>query len=350
MKRNLLTALALVAVLASCGPKDQTRLLINFGEGAAEGQVEIAVGDDLDTLVQYTNGKLDILVPAAPTQLAYAVADDQPLQFVSDGSTITLDFIEKKAVSSNKRGPQAQMTKFLAWQDEFMDDFYAKREGLSEEEETELLEKTLAEYNKHLKEVIKANPDNVVGLMAISSLELDDNDEMLEILKSLSDELKARPNVSSAITALETAAVTGEGKMFADFTVVQDPEDPEGSTVKLSDYVGKGKYMLVDFWASWCGPCRDELPFLKAVYEKYKGDDFDIIGVAVSDTPTDTRKAVVELEIPWSQIINAQLIPGEVYGIQYIPHIILFGPDGTILKRDLRHEGIEEAVAEALGR
>ena len=130
---------------------------------------------------------------------------------------------------------------------------------------------------------------------------------------------------------------------------MQDPEDPENSTVKLSDYVGKGKYILVDFWASWCGPCREEMPYIKEVYEKYHGENFDIVGVAINDRPDDSKAAVEVLEIPWNQILNAQQVPADLYGIQYIPHVILFGPDGTILKRNLHKESIGEAVAEALG-
>ena len=137
--------------------------------------------------------------------------------------------------------------------------------------------------------------------------------------------------------------------MFTDFTVLQDPKDP-ASAVKFSDFVGKGKYVLVDFWASWCGPCKREIPNIAAVYDKYKGDDFDVLSIAVWDKPEDTAKAAAEHGVVWSQIINAQKIPTDIYGIEGIPHIMLVGPDGIILKRDLRGADIEKAVAEALGR
>ena len=86
------------------------------------------------------------------------------------------------------------------------------------------------------------------------------------------------------------------------------------------------------------------------LYEKYKGDDFDVLSVAVWDKPEDTVKGAQEHGIVWSQIINAQQIPTDLYGIEGIPHIMLVGPDGTIIKRDLRGEAIGAAVAEALGR
>ena len=132
--------------------------------------------------------------------------------------------------------------------------------------------------------------------------------------------------------------------MFTDFTI----EQPDGTKVSLSDYVGKGKYVLVDFWASWCGPCRGEIPNIKELYDKYHAKGLDVLGVAVWDKPEDTQAAIKELGIVWPQIINAQQIPTELYGIQGIPHIILFAPDGTIVARDLRDEAMKEKVVEVM--
>ena len=140
------------------------------------------------------------------------------------------------------------------------------------------------------------------------------------------------------------------GEMFKDFTVIQDPASPSTSTVKFSDFVGKGKYILVDFWASWCPPCRAEIPVVAKVYEQYAGENFDVLSVAVSDDPDDTKKAAEELGIKWNSIINAQRIPGELYGIKYIPQIMLFGPDGKLIAYDLREDAIGEAVKKALGK
>ena len=148
-------------------------------------------------------------------------------------------------------------------------------------------------------------------------------------------------NFKAMKEAYEKKAETGEGKMFTDFEATY-----EGKVQKLSDYVGKGNYVLADFWASWCGPCREENPNMIAAYNKYKAKGLVVLGVATWDEPDDTKKAIDELKIPYPQIMNAQRAGSDAYGIEGIPQIILFGPDGTIIARDLRGEAIEEKLAE----
>ena len=143
--------------------------------------------------------------------------------------------------------------------------------------------------------------------------------------------------------AQEAASKSATGQMFTDFQA-----EYEGKTYKLSDYVGRGKYVLVDFWASWCGPCKAEIPNLIKVYNQYKGDKFEVLGVATWDEPKATLKAIEQMQIPYPQILNAQKAGSDAYGITGIPQIILFGPDGTIIKRDLRGEQIEETIKELL--
>ena len=140
-----------------------------------------------------------------------------------------------------------------------------------------------------------------------------------------------------------TAGAQKAGDMYKDFQTEYD-----GKVTRLSDYVGKGKYVLVDFWASWCPPCRREIPNLIKVYNTYKGKKFTVLGVATWDKPEDTEKAVKELGINYPQMMNAGTAGSDAYGIQGIPEIILFAPNGKIVARGLRGEAIEAKVKEVL--
>ncbi|MBO6059339.1 MAG: TlpA family protein disulfide reductase [Bacteroidaceae bacterium] len=162
--------------------------------------------------------------------------------------------------------------------------------------------------------------------------------------KYVSQQQKARADREAREKAAsEAASKSAVGQMFTDFQAEFD-----GKTYKLSDYVGRGKYVLVDFWASWCGPCKAEIPNLIKVYNQYKGDKFEVLGVATWDEPKASLKTIEQMKIPYPQILNAQRAGSDAYGITGIPQIILFGPDGTILKRDLRGEQIEATIKELL--
>jgi thiol-disulfide isomerase/thioredoxin len=158
-------------------------------------------------------------------------------------------------------------------------------------------------------------------------------DSILNVVDPAVKEIPAIKTLAASIVAKKASA---EGAKFTDFEI---------GGVKFSDFIGKGKYVLVDFWASWCGPCKEEIPNIKKVYNKYNGEDFDVLSVAVWDKATASISAANALGITWKQIIDAQRIPTDIYGIQGIPHIMLIGPDGTILKRDLRGADIEAEVA-----
>lgn len=138
-------------------------------------------------------------------------------------------------------------------------------------------------------------------------------------------------------------AETSEGAMFKDFEVTYND-----STFRLSDHVGRGHYVLVDFWASWCGPCMRQGEVIKELYKEYAPKGLEVIGVAVWDEPEKTLDAIESHELPWMNVINAQSIPTDIYGIAGIPTIILFGPDGRIVSRDKQNDELREAVRNAM--
>ena len=204
----------------------------------------------------------------------------------------------------------------------------------------------------------KENPDNEVAVQVLMNLRgLIGDEQASEIIAAMPAEMLEREEVANLKKGLDARIATSEGKPFVDFTVNSVvgqtrsiPPQPVYGDVKLSDYVGKGKYILLDFWSPWCGPCRREMPNIKAVYDKYKGEDFDVVSIAVWERePVEvTIETAAQLGMDWNQINNGGREPAALYGVEGIPHLILFGPDGTILKRGFHGAQIEEVVSSYL--
>ena len=168
-----------------------------------------------------------------------------------------------------------------------------------------------------------------------------------EVLLSLINQsctgVQSHPNVIKVKKKAEAALSQKEGEMFKDFAV-----EYNGKATRLSDYVGRGQYVLADFWASWCGPCRQQIPDLIALHQQYKERRLTVLGIAFRDKPEETEKAIRDLGIPYPQIINAQDIPATLYGIDTLPHTILFAPDGTIIARNIYGEELKEKLKEVI--
>ena len=274
----------------------------------------------------------------------------------------------------NQKSNEEILADFQAGVQAVMDDYRVAAEKVDadetltdeqKDEQFEALEETaIAKLVSAGRKVLAKNGSNVeVAPKVIANIySYMEDDELDAMLAPLSAEVKATEVVSYILGNLETKKGTAVGKMFVDFTVdhvagVDKDGNPVYEKKSLSDFVGKGKVMLVDFWSPWCPPCKAELPNIKAVWEKYHGDDFDVLSVAVWEesrkmTWRNTIDTAAVYGVNWLQLNNGHKEPADLYGIDGIPHMILFDKDGTILKRgdDLRGAKTEKAVAEALGR
>ena len=132
------------------------------------------------------------------------------------------------------------------------------------------------------------------------------------------------------------------GERFPDAKV----KDNAGEIKQLSDYVGKGKYVLIDFWASWCGPCRNEMPNVKAAYEKYASKGFEVISISIDKKQKPWKTAIEELGMNWTQVLNVDA--ADIYGIYAIPKTFLIDPEGIVVAKDLRSKKLEKTLLNLL--
>ena len=222
--------------------------------------------------------------------------------------------------------------------------------NLDDKAKEEAQEKIVNEFYGKIKPLaeadLKEHSNDAIGLIALQTLlgMEDVNVAKAEaLLQQAGDRLRAEESITKMVARLRRVEATQAGAQFVDFEGVDDAN----KAVRLSDYVGKGHYVLVDFWASWCGPCRREIAHLKKVRDAYTDKGLVILGTVVWDEMEDHLKAMKELEITWPQIFN-KTDATELYGIAGIPQIILFDPAGKIVARDLRGEEINKLLDKAL--
>ena len=158
--------------------------------------------------------------------------------------------------------------------------------------------------------------------------------------------LKSTQTAQKISKTIEAQEKTAEGMPYIDITGT----DAEGKRIALSDFIGKGNYVLMDIWASWCGPCKGEIPNLARLHNQYKDKGLTVIGIFVWDKQENLKKAMDSEGIIWPQILDKENKSIQMYGIDGIPHIILFSPNGTILKRNLRGDTMIKTVEEIMNR
>ena len=371
--KSIVLAACLAAVAVSCGQGSDTQINgVAVPEGVDTVMVTIMTAPVDSIQVPVVEGKWSLSVPTDVAQYGVIIAGDARVRFIPDGTQLEVALTDSSATVTSNDPANSVQEKLNALNEQLLpleEKYYATRaeifqnESLTQDEKTakwdEFTEPFFKEYNKVNEEAFEANKDNIISVLALQEIKHYYADAKLDsLLNSFTPALQAHKLVKEMRKALDARLETAPGKMFKDFTVNSVvgmtrsiPPQPVYNEVKLSDYVGKGKYVLLDFWAPWCGPCRREIPNIKKVYEQYGGEYFEVVSIAVWERASVqvTIDTAYELGMTWPQINNGQREPAEIYGVEGIPHLVLFGPDGKILDRGFEgYEGIKEAVSKYL--
>ncbi|MDR1436494.1 MAG: AhpC/TSA family protein [Candidatus Symbiothrix sp.] len=361
--KNVVLFICLAFLAISCSQEKKTNYLIEgIVPGSAYNDHWVYLADynrdePLDS-AQVIDGKFSFSGLPDTTVLVRLDLDRELYSSViREAGTIRVDLSDPLKVGGTPLNEK--FIKYLTEKDHIFNSFLEQCERIEEthqdkpEMQAELLEKqedlSRLQYEELNARYFSANKRNAIGGNIFIDWTYSLSPETIDSLYAeLDADVKHNPFIRELMDVNEYKKRTSVGKMFTDFTIEHGNRD--NSAASLSDYVGKGKYVLVDFWASWCEPCLMENQVIAEVYKKYKGDKFDVLGVAVWDKREATLNAIQKHHVVWPQIIDAQEIPGKIYGINGIPHIILFGPDGTILAHDLRGDRLKAKVAEVLNR
>ena len=206
------------------------------------------------------------------------------------------------------------------------------------------LEHISAERRARARAYITAHPKSAFSLNLVADRSAMGSYEEVKPLYDILDKNVLATGTGKQLTArLEVLKRSALGTPLLDFT----QNDADGKPVSFASF--KGKYVLVDFWASWCGPCRAENPNVLKAYNQYKDNNFTVIGISLDDNAEKWKKAIKDDGMPWTQLSSLQGFKNEVstyYGIQGIPSSLLVGPDGKIIARNLRGASLQQKLNE----
>ena len=223
---------------------------------------------------------------------------------------------------------------------------------LSKDSEWALAERYMqvySEINKKIAEAAKQNVDNELGFMlATKYIAPSDSPQLVrELIDKMPENFRQRPIVAGIEAQLKAGEATEVGSKVGEFTI----NSPDGTPVNIREEVAKNKITILDFWASWCGPCRNEMPFMRELYAEFQPKGLGIIGISLDDSAEAWKQAIKDLKITWTQVSDLLGWKAPIalaFQVNAIPFMAILDSEGTIIQKGLRGEELKEFIKKAL--
>ena len=203
-----------------------------------------------------------------------------------------------------------------------------------------------AKIAKYKYDFVMSHIPSPISDMLISDLGRDVKEaDYNAILDKMEKSGKTYRNYKAIMAERAAQAATAVGQKYTDLAF----SDPDGKTVRVSDYVTKNKYTMIDFWASWCGPCRAEMPWVVKAYEQFHSKGFEVIGVSLDNNKDAWVKAIAKLNMPWphmSDLKGWECAAAKPYNIKAIPANVLIDQNGVIVAKNLREQALIDKLTE----
>ncbi len=280
--------------------------------------------------------------------------------FFNDGKPVQVDLSNNTLSGSdlNNRVTEADLKTDAMYRQ--YNAFIEELSALPEEEQTAKMPEYREWFGK-LRDcylgVVEENKDNLVPVAFIQTIRSMAGPDKFEELLNSGAPFASHPYVLDLKRKIDESMARQKeaeekkqaviGQKFLDL----EEADTDGNAHKLSEFVGQGKWVLVDFWASWCGPCKAEMPNVVAAYKKYHDKGFDIVGLSFDREKDPWVAAITEWEMPWIHLSDLKYwnsTASDVYSVNSIPDNLLIDPEGTVVARGLRGEELEAKLAEVI--
>ncbi len=359
MKKFCVMALAAMAMVA-CQEKNAYVISGTVDAAGANDSVSLQIVEGRKRIdlqkAAVVDGKFEIKGVADSVQVVALSLGNAYCQFFLEPGDIKVDLKADQVTlalgTPNNNAYEAYSNDLTVVQEEYAAIAEKGQNPELSEAELEEIKKQLSELEEKFYQVTKNSISDNVGTFfglnnLLNSYYYYTPEELAPVLDSYIAVFPTNARLLRIKQHNDLSLETSVGKQFKDFEMA----DVDGNMRKLSEFIAANEVTLVDFWASWCGPCRAEMPAVKAAYEAYKDKGFGIVGISLDNNKEAWVGGIANLGMTWPQLSDLQgwgCAGAKLYGVNSIPATVLVAKDGTILAKNLRGEAIQEKLVELL--